>query len=278
MRSSSPLTLPRSSSERAISASNPDSIARRRERARQLAHHGRRDDVDGQGEPVARVVERERMHRRQEEEVEDRASTRRRRRRRSAGPSGSRSAAPRTRTARRGSGPGRSCSSSAITTGHDCRLRRCSPRRRARGSARRAPPRFGASGYRRSAAARANHARATGAEAAASAQIDGIFRPRPRTFRRRLHVSGQAAPEMTAGELLGRTHPLTCAVRRFESACLQLLTGVALLAAIDALRARARAPPRARRRHRQPASCSPGSSSAPAAAAPARTRADHRRS
>lgn len=37
---------------------------------------------------------------------------------------------------------------------------------------------------------------------------------------------------MTAGELLGRTHPLTCAVRRCESAYLQLLTGVALLAAI----------------------------------------------
>jgi hypothetical protein len=37
---------------------------------------------------------------------------------------------------------------------------------------------------------------------------------------------------MTAGELLGRSHPLSCAVRRFESACLQLLTSVAMLSAI----------------------------------------------
>jgi hypothetical protein len=37
---------------------------------------------------------------------------------------------------------------------------------------------------------------------------------------------------MTAGELLGRTHPLTCAARRFESACLQLLTGLVILAGI----------------------------------------------
>jgi len=37
---------------------------------------------------------------------------------------------------------------------------------------------------------------------------------------------------MTAGELLGRTHPLTCASRRFESAYLQLLSGLTVLAAI----------------------------------------------
>lgn len=40
---------------------------------------------------------------------------------------------------------------------------------------------------------------------------------------------------MTAGELLGRTHPLTCAARRFESACLQLLSGLTILAAIALL-------------------------------------------
>jgi hypothetical protein len=37
---------------------------------------------------------------------------------------------------------------------------------------------------------------------------------------------------VTAGELLGRTHPLTRASQRFETACLQLLLGLALLAAI----------------------------------------------
>jgi hypothetical protein len=37
---------------------------------------------------------------------------------------------------------------------------------------------------------------------------------------------------VTAGELLGRTHPLTCASRRFECACLQLLSGLAILVAI----------------------------------------------
>ena len=37
---------------------------------------------------------------------------------------------------------------------------------------------------------------------------------------------------MTAGELLGRTHPLTCATRRFESACRQLLIGLTVLAAV----------------------------------------------
>jgi hypothetical protein len=73
------------------------------------------------------------------------------------------------------------------------------------------------------------------AGAAPLPQIDGIFRSRPRTFRRRYHVFGDAAAEMTAGELLGRTHPLTCATRRFESARLQLLIGLTALAAIGLL-------------------------------------------
>lgn len=37
---------------------------------------------------------------------------------------------------------------------------------------------------------------------------------------------------MTAGELLGRTHPLTCASRRFECACLQLFSALTILTAI----------------------------------------------
>jgi hypothetical protein len=37
---------------------------------------------------------------------------------------------------------------------------------------------------------------------------------------------------VTAGELLGRAHPLTCATRRFEAACLQLLSGLTILATI----------------------------------------------
>ena len=37
---------------------------------------------------------------------------------------------------------------------------------------------------------------------------------------------------MTARELLGSDHPLTRASRRFENACLQLLCGLTILAAI----------------------------------------------
>ena len=79
---------------------------------------------------------------------------------------------------------------------------------------------------------RANHARAAGGDISAPPRIDEIFRPWRRTFRRRSHVSENAAGEMTAGELLGPTHPLTRASRRFEVASLQALLGLALLAAI----------------------------------------------
>ena len=40
---------------------------------------------------------------------------------------------------------------------------------------------------------------------------------------------------MTAADLLGENHPLTRASRRFESACLQLLSGVTILAALALL-------------------------------------------
>lgn len=40
---------------------------------------------------------------------------------------------------------------------------------------------------------------------------------------------------MTAADLLGENHPLTRASRRFENACLQLLTGVTILAALALL-------------------------------------------
>ena len=69
MRSSSSLTLRRSSSERAISARSADSVARRRETAASSLTTAEVTTYS-QGKPVARVVQRERVNWRQKEEVE----------------------------------------------------------------------------------------------------------------------------------------------------------------------------------------------------------------